>query len=781
MDSKTLEELQVIVTASVDDAIKKLNKVNKSTDSTAKSFLKMAKTIGGAAVTGMIIKSVINVGKEFSNLAADAAEIDSKFDVVFGDAADTVNKWAERYSESVGRSVTDTKKFASEMGDLLGPLGFSKEATIKMSESVVELAGDLGSFNNMNTADVMRDIQTAMVGNYETTKKYGVVLNDTVVKQEALNKGLWDGKGRLSDTAKAQAALNLIIKGSPNAIGDLIRTQESAANVTRRLESANKDLGIALGTVINEGVTPMKAATATLVSSLADWIKKAHEANNIHQEYAKTGKIESDNMEALTHEYEKNAGRIKQLKNIKDGLKGYDEQFDRELASLEQENAAIEAQLALLKQKQFYAASDERYAKEKSEANRKAREEEKAKLDALQAAADAQALLNEERKKSLSDNELAEKFWQDELDALAEKRNKLDKNTEEYKKLQKAINLVSAVRNEYHSKVLADIEAEKQAEEQSRQETFDKARKDYQKRWQAKVAARKAAAEKEQKIIEEAAKAEAEAYQKALDNIKNYISEVSYFSSGVFTAISDIYSNMETAAEKAADAEIASTQKLWDDKIQAAVDGMANIQSIEDERNEALKNATADQYDAINAYYDDKQRKAKLSSDYVKGLELQETEAVKKAEDEKAKKIKAIKEKQWKADKAAALTSVAINTAEAIVGFLANPGGIAGIALSTAAGVLGGVQAGVIASQPMPAFATGGEFITNGPQAILVGDNPGGKERVSITPESSANVNGPSSGGGVIIINLDGNTIAEFVTDAIIDKKITIYEGSIVS
>jgi len=36
-------------------------------------------------------------------------------------------------------------------------------------------------------------------------------------------------------------------------------------------------------------------------------------------------------------------------------------------------------------------------------------------------------------------------------------------------------------------------------------------------------------------------------------------------------------------------------------------------------------------------------------------------------------------------------------------------------------------------------FARGGDFITNGPQKILVGDNPGGRERVTIKPLSSKN------------------------------------------
>ena len=39
----------------------------------------------------------------------------------------------------------------------------------------------------------------------------------------------------------------------------------------------------------------------------------------------------------------------------------------------------------------------------------------------------------------------------------------------------------------------------------------------------------------------------------------------------------------------------------------------------------------------------------------------------------------------------------------------------------------------------MPSYARGGDFITNGPQKILVGDNPGGRERVTIRPLPSSN------------------------------------------
>lgn len=52
------------------------------------------------------------------------------------------------------------------------------------------------------------------------------------------------------------------------------------------------------------------------------------------------------------------------------------------------------------------------------------------------------------------------------------------------------------------------------------------------------------------------------------------------------------------------------------------------------------------------------------------------------------------------------------------------------------------------------AAARGADFMTTGPQMLLVGDNPGGRERVQVTPMSSPNYDGPKSKG--VTINFNG-------------------------
>jgi len=62
-------------------------------------------------------------------------------------------------------------------------------------------------------------------------------------------------------------------------------------------------------------------------------------------------------------------------------------------------------------------------------------------------------------------------------------------------------------------------------------------------------------------------------------------------------------------------------------------------------------------------------------------------------------------------------------------------------------------------------FAEGGDFSTSGPKMMMVGDNPGGRERVQVTPLSSPNINGPQGG---ITINVSAPLVDETVIDSII-------------
>ena len=58
--------------------------------------------------------------------------------------------------------------------------------------------------------------------------------------------------------------------------------------------------------------------------------------------------------------------------------------------------------------------------------------------------------------------------------------------------------------------------------------------------------------------------------------------------------------------------------------------------------------------------------------------------------------------------------------------------------------------------------AKGADFVTSGPQMMMVGDNPGGgREHVQVTPLSSPNLEGPQGGGANITVNVSGNVMTQ--------------------
>jgi len=91
---------------------------------------------------------------------------------------------------------------------------------------------------------------------------------------------------------------------------------------------------------------------------------------------------------------------------------------------------------------------------------------------------------------------------------------------------------------------------------------------------------------------------------------------------------------------------------------------------------------------------------------------------------------------------AAGVTGAAIADAYAVPASLVATASFGGAAVAG----LAGITASVAATKAMAAFAEGTDYITSGKQIIMVGDNPGGRERVQVTPLSSPNVNGPSNG-----------------------------------
>lgn len=252
------EEIELVIRSMADKAIADVNRLNKGlkktdsqTKATEKSGKKLQKTQQGLNAnflkSVLTLTAVVGVLKKTVTAASDLEETTSKFNTVFGKQRKVAEQTASVLVESYAMSTREAKQYLASVQDLLVPMGMFEAQAAQMSGEVVKLAADLGSFNNLPTERVMMDMQSALVGNFETMKKYGVILNETVVQQEAMNSGLWNGKGRIDAVAKSQAAWNIILRSTKAAQGDMIRTGDSFANVLKKLFAVVEDIAADFG------------------------------------------------------------------------------------------------------------------------------------------------------------------------------------------------------------------------------------------------------------------------------------------------------------------------------------------------------------------------------------------------------------------------------------------------------------------------------------------------------------------------------------------------------
>lgn len=233
----------------------------KSVATTAGGFL-LAQGIqaGLTNITGFLSGS--------SDAASDFAESLSKTKVVFGDFAGGLITWSEASAETLGISQQKALEAVSTFGNLFTAMGTGIDVAADLSPQIVQLASDLASFNNANPEDVLLALRSGLVGEVEPLRKFGVNLSASAVEAKALEMGLADANGEISEGAKIQARFALLLEQTATAQGDFARTADGAANKARIADATYEDLQATLG----EKLLPLTVKITEAKIALADFI-----------------------------------------------------------------------------------------------------------------------------------------------------------------------------------------------------------------------------------------------------------------------------------------------------------------------------------------------------------------------------------------------------------------------------------------------------------------------------------------------------------------------------
>lgn len=182
--------------------------------------------------------------------ASSAQETTSKFKAVFKEQSKAASAFARDLASSVNRAEIDIKSWLSTLQDTFVPMGFARDKARLFSQQLVKLGIDLASFNDTADVEVIRSLQSAIVGNHETMRKYGVIIMQATLDQELLRMGYKGGAKAATEQAKAQARLNIIMAGTVDAQGDAARTAHEFANTWKGFKASIVTAASAIGALL---------------------------------------------------------------------------------------------------------------------------------------------------------------------------------------------------------------------------------------------------------------------------------------------------------------------------------------------------------------------------------------------------------------------------------------------------------------------------------------------------------------------------------------------------
>ena len=181
--------------------------------------------------------------------ASDLNEQINKSRVVFGRSSADIEAWAKTAADSFGTSRREALTAAATFGNLFAAIGISETQASEMSKTLVELAADLASFNNTSATDALDALRSGLIGEAEPLRRFGVLLSETRVQQEAMAATGKRSAKALTEQEKATARLKIILDDTATAQGDFARTSGSLANQTRTLKARIDDLSASAGNV----------------------------------------------------------------------------------------------------------------------------------------------------------------------------------------------------------------------------------------------------------------------------------------------------------------------------------------------------------------------------------------------------------------------------------------------------------------------------------------------------------------------------------------------------
>ena len=271
----TVDTLLVRIESDMSDIRRDLKRLETQTGQTTSKVRRSLSGMGTAfkaVLGGVLVAQLARGTMALTKFASDMEEMSAMSEAVFGGFIHSVRDELDQFGEAVGRSRFDLEKMAASVQDTFVPLGFARGQAADLSVALTKLAVDVASFKNESEQATMQAFQSALVGNHEAVRRFGIVITEAELKAELFRMGITKNAKDVDAATKVQARLNLIMAGTVDAQGDAAKTSGSYANQTRSLDAQLKLLAADLGSELLPMMKNLVAVSIEATKGFRDFL-----------------------------------------------------------------------------------------------------------------------------------------------------------------------------------------------------------------------------------------------------------------------------------------------------------------------------------------------------------------------------------------------------------------------------------------------------------------------------------------------------------------------------
>lgn len=279
---KELRRLKGIIS----DHRKEVRGIDKSYNKASAGLSKFV----GIAAGAFAVEKIVQYGSELFKLGAEMEVLGAKAETVFAEALPRVTQAAEANAAAMGFTISQYTDAATAIGDLLVPMGFTRDEAANVSIELTNLSGALSEWTGgqRSAAEVSEILGKAILGERESLKELGIGIKESDVQARLAQKGLSGLTGQMLEQAKAAATLELITEKSTDAQAAFAENSDTLVRRQAELRAQFETIREQLATALVPVFTRLLEVAQPLVARFADFITRMTSGSKASEKYSKT-------------------------------------------------------------------------------------------------------------------------------------------------------------------------------------------------------------------------------------------------------------------------------------------------------------------------------------------------------------------------------------------------------------------------------------------------------------------------------------------------------------